>query len=203
MQHADDDHDPHEKRREQRDLCRSAAVDPGQREQGVDECRRERAERVKHHAVAGEPEHQPRRIGDRAELHHHEGHGEHDRRQRHHPGRRSRKQRLGGGHGESDGVAREVSLLDSRQREPTEHSPAHIEHRNEPGLHRRPTRLSPLRSSPSSRATLAVYGIDDAKTQGSSLRRTPPCRPLQAGSKMIKLDRLLGRPEHAPQGLRA
>ena len=46
-EHADDDHDPHEKRREQRDLCRSAAVHPGEREQGVDERRGKRAERVR------------------------------------------------------------------------------------------------------------------------------------------------------------
>ena len=78
QQHADDDHDPHERRREHWHISGSAAVHPGEREQGVDEGRGERAERMKHHAVAREPEHQPRRIGDGAELHHHEGHGEHD-----------------------------------------------------------------------------------------------------------------------------
>ncbi len=39
------------------------------------------------------------------------------------------------------GVVGEVSLLDSRQHEPTEHSATHIEHRNESGLYCGPIRL--------------------------------------------------------------
>ena len=43
-----------------------------------------RAERMKQ-VIAREPEHQARRIGDRAELHHDEGHGEDDAGEGHHP----------------------------------------------------------------------------------------------------------------------
>ncbi len=158
-EHAGDDHDSHERRREQRDLRRSPAVHPDEREEGVDEGCRECAERMKHHAVAREPKHQPRRIGDRAELHHHEGHGEDDPGQRHHSGRRGRKVRLGRGYGHVEGIVRKVCPFEPRQREPGKNSRAHVEHRNEPGLHRRPTRMSSLRSSPISWTMPAVYGI--------------------------------------------
>ena len=169
---------------EKGDPGHSAAVHPGEREQGIDEGRGEHAERMKHHAVAREPEHQPRRIGDRAELHHHEGHGEDDPRQRHHPGRCSRKEGLGRGHRHINGIVGKVGPFESRQREAGDDSRTYIEHRNEPGLHRRPICLSWL-IAPISRTIRAVYGIADEKTQGSPLGARPsgrdPPRPC-AGS---------------------
>ena len=77
----------------------------GEREQRIDKSRRERAQCVEQRPVAREPEHEPRGIGDRAELHHHESHGENDPGQRHHARSRGREQRLRRGHRQTYGVA--------------------------------------------------------------------------------------------------
>ena len=89
-EHADDDKDPDDPRRERRDRPISSAVNPGKGRESEDESRRERSERMKERAVTGQPKHKTWRVSDRAELHHDEAHSEYDSRQRHHAGRRGR-----------------------------------------------------------------------------------------------------------------
>ena len=75
----------------------------------------EDSERVKEDRVPREPEHEPWRIGDRAELHHDETHREHDARQRHHPRGRRRQIGLGRSHGQQERIGREIHLFQTRQ----------------------------------------------------------------------------------------
>jgi hypothetical protein len=73
--------------------------------------------------------------------------------------------------------------------------------------------LSWLRLSPISWEILAVYGIGDVKTQGSSFRRIAiganrrpshaPWGEMRASSKVILLESWVGRFENPPEELRA
>ena len=135
QKHADDKHNRHQDRGEQRHRAGCAPIDPGERKQCVNEGRGEGPERMKKHTIASEPKHQPRRVGDRAELHHDEGHGENDFGQRHHARCRCGEICLCRGNRQIQCVGRKKCLLDSRQRQPAHDACADVDHRYEPKTH--------------------------------------------------------------------
>jgi hypothetical protein len=141
-EHADDDQDPDDPRRERRDHPISATVNPGERREGENERRRKRAERVKERTVTGQPKHEAQRVRDGAELHHDEAHSEYDARQRHHAGGRGREIGLGRRSGQLKQLelsVRPPRIFGPRQGNTADYGSDHVEHRNEPRLQCRST----------------------------------------------------------------
>ena len=175
-----DDREPHG---QQRHLSGAAAVDPGEGGQRVEERRDEDAERVAHHGRTREPRDQSRRVGGGAELHHHEGQGEHEAGEGERP--RGDRREHGGGRPDADRgrEVRQEGGLEPGQGEAEDHRACGVDERRadrtpEPvGLrtdvdHGFTSRFTPPRSRVGARTSAGrrAYTRGRSSTTGRGLR---------------------------------
>ena len=133
----------HHIRGDHRDGPGTVAVRPDQGREGVREGREEDPQGMILKPSARKRRHEPWRVGERAELHHHEGDREHDPDEPQHPRANGGEERQCGGDRHSVPPSWQESLLEPRQDVAGDEGRRDIPHRDQPRGHQSPRHVAP------------------------------------------------------------